>query len=106
MLPPDTLRVTYRTIAEADSLLDLISGDRCHREGYLTTDSSASSHGLPVLHDGETGQALGVAECGNITVDTYVSTDDAAGRDIHRELSTDEMAIVEAARRAGYTVRV
>jgi hypothetical protein len=106
MLPPDTLRVTYRTLAEGDSLLDLIRGDRCHRSGYLTTDSVMSSHGLPVLHDGETGQALGVTECDDITVDIYESTDDVTGRDIQRMLTADEMKIVEAARRAGYTVRV
>lgn len=100
------LRVTYRTLVEPESLLDIISGDRCFRSGYLTTDSAAGSHGLPVLHDGETGQALGAAECGDITIDTYVSTDDVSGRDIHRTLTADEMTIVEAARRAGYTVRV
>lgn len=103
---PDTIAVTYQTLVAPETLLDLVDGDRCFRSGYLTTDSAASSHGLPVLHDGETGQALGSAECGEVVIDTYIATDDVAGRDVHRALAPHETAIVEAARVAGYTVRV
>lgn len=70
----------------------------------LTADHAASTHGLPVVVRQSDG-AVGPAEIGPVYACQYVETDDVAGRDIYRPLTVDEIALVEAARRAGYDVR-
>src|SRR4051812_12412315 len=45
-----------------------LSGDRSHRDGWLTGEHAASSRGLPVAGDQVTREAMGAAECGEIVV--------------------------------------
>lgn len=88
-----TLPVSW-TPATITSMLDLISND-C--EGVLTTDHAASSRGLPVVV--HAGQALGPAEVGELTVSVYSSLG-------HAVITAEQLALVQAARSAGYVVRI
>jgi len=90
-----SVRVSWSPAA-LNSLLDLVTND-C--EGTLTTDHSASSRGLPVVVRDHDGAALGTAEVGELTVQIYPSLG-------HDPISIDQIAMVKAARSAGYVVRV
>lgn len=80
----------------SNSVLDLLVND-C--DGTLTTDHAASSRGLPVLVVGVNGTAFGVAEVGELTVAVYPSLG-------HTRLTAGQIALIEAARSAGYSVRI
>jgi hypothetical protein len=68
--------------------------------GYLTTDHPSSSHGLPVVV-ADDGQVLGPAEVAPLSVGEW---DDDLGDDIYRRLTAEQIALVEAARQAGYRI--
>lgn len=76
-------------------MLDLLINE-C--DGTLTTDHAASSRGLPVVV-GSDGAALGSSEVGELTVAVYPSLG-------HEPLTAEQLAVVEAARAAGYQIRI
>ncbi len=98
------MHIKVEPVGEHTSWAELLAKADAARDGELTTDHSASSRGLPVVV--VDGQALGPAEVGALCVSTYLETDDVAGRDIHRQLTSEETDLIAAAERAGYRVIV
>jgi hypothetical protein len=60
--------------------------------GFLTNEHAASSYGLPVVILGCDGSAVGPAEAGVVDTPCWDET------------QTEELALCEAARRAGYRI--
>lgn len=77
--------------------------DLC-RIGVLTTEHAASSHGLPVVV--ADGEALGTSEVGPLEAAGAVTVDDPTGQVFWAPLDAAQLALVEAARLAGYAITV
>jgi hypothetical protein len=87
--------VSWEVPREVRSLLDLLE---CVRTGVLTTEHAASSHGLPVVVDDESGVALGPAEVTRLAADLY----DGGGT--FRAATPEQIALWARASEAGYNV--
>lgn len=83
------VNVSWTADGEQRNLMDLLDLTRC---GVLTTEHAASSHGIPVVV-GEDGTAYGPAE-----IMAALKVDEP------QDLEADQVKVLKAARRAGYTL--
>lgn len=93
--------VTWRVEGAVGNLLEVLNQVRV---GELTTEHAASSHGLPVVV--LDGIALGTGEVGPLAAGESNPDIDALGALPYLPLTPAQNGLIEAARRAGYTVAI
>jgi hypothetical protein len=98
-----TLKIAILS-GRGNNLLALESGTERTERGVLTTEHAASSYGLPVVVRDD-GVVIGPKDLDNLRiVPSPIISDDIEGNE-HHDYPEGAQATVQAARRAGYSVR-